>query len=158
MLNRDNRHLSIHSGDAKMSISKFHQIATRNGIKEWRLEAGSAKYVDPKRQAILQDISVIFFLKDNGRAHLSADRGVLRIESNDIEVSGNVVVTNKDYTMKTESLSYRHGERLIESNAPVQMVGDSFRFTAESMSFDLHSNRTTLVGNVEGVFNETFAL
>jgi LPS export ABC transporter protein LptC len=158
LLTHDDRHISIGSGDAKMSIRKFHQVATRNGIKEWRLEAGSAKYVDPKQLAVLLDISVIFFLKDNGSAHLSADRGVLKTKSNDIEVSGNVVVTNNNYMLKTESLNYLHDKRLIESNVPVQMVGESFRFTAESLSLDLQSNRATLVGNVEATFNEMFAL
>ena len=141
-----------------MSIAKFYQTATRNGIKEWRLDAKSAKFIDPKKQAILEDISVIFFLKDNGEAYLSADKGILKTESNDIEVTGNVVVTNRNLSIKTESLNYEHGQRRIRSHLPVQMIGDTFQFAAESMSFDLKSNRTLLKGNVEGTFSEAFAL
>lgn len=158
VLNQNKQHVSVSSGQAGISINKFNQIASRNGIKEWRLDAGSAKYIDPKKRAVLQDISVTFFLKNNRKTHLSADHGVLQTQSNDIEVNGNVIVSNQNYRLKTKSLLYQHGKRVIYSRDPVQMTGDSFQFSAKSMSFDLNSNQTTLVGNVEGTISEDFAL
>lgn len=158
MLSSNAHHLSVSHGEAKMSINKFHQVSTRNGIKEWILDAGSARYIDPAKQAVLEDISAIFFLKNNRTASLSADNGVLQTESSDIEVTGNVVVKNRDFSLTTESLRYSHGERLIRSRVPVRMTGRQFHFTAESMSFDLRSNRTTLSGNVEGTIGEGFKL
>ena len=158
MLSGNAQHFSVSHGEAWMSIDKFHQVSTRNGIKEWRLDAGSARYIDPSKEAVLEDISVTFFLKDNRTANLSADNGILKTESSDIEVAGNVVVQNQDFSLETENLRYLHGERLIRSRVPVRMTGKQFQFTAESMSFDLRSNRTTLAGNVEGTIGEGFKL
>jgi len=158
MMNKNESHLSFIQGEAKMSISKYNHFATRNGIKEWRLDAGSAHYIDENRQAILQDLSVTFFLKDNREAYLSADHGILKTDSNNIEVTGDVMVSNRNVRLKTENLHYEHSGRQIYSKVPVQMRGDAFQFAAESMSFDLNSSRILLVGNVEGTFNEGFAL
>ncbi len=158
VVDQNKQHVSVNPGKASISISKFHQIASRNGLKEWRLDAGSAKYIDDEKQAVLQDISLTFFLKNNHKAHLSADNGVLQTQSSDIEVNGNVIITHPTYRLKTENLLYQHAKRVICSREPVQMKGDSFQFSAKSMYYDLNSNQTTLVGNVEGTFSEDFKL
>ena len=149
---------SIALHDAGMSIDKFHQVSTRDGVAKWRLEAGSARYIDPSKQAVLEDIAITFFLKDNQTATLSAAKGVLKTETSDIDVAGNVVVQNQDVSLETEALSYFHEQSLVSARVPVRITGIEFQFTADSMSFDLESNRTTLVGNVEGTFDEGFKL
>ena len=57
--------LSTIQEGADMSIGKIHQTSTRDGKKEWSLEASSAHYMDSENQLILEDLSVTFFLEDN---------------------------------------------------------------------------------------------
>ncbi|MBT9437820.1 MAG: LPS export ABC transporter periplasmic protein LptC [Desulfobacterales bacterium] len=147
----------IHSA-AKMSLGKLHHTATRDGVIEWSLDASSAKLLDEKKQLILDDLSVVFYMKDGKKAYLTAEKGFLHTESNDIEVAGNVVVKNDNYVLKTEKLNYEHTRRILFSNVSVEISSDSEKLTADSISFDLNTKKTMLEGNVKGIFSENIKL
>jgi LPS export ABC transporter protein LptC len=144
--------------DATLSIGKIQQTATRRGKKEWSLEANSAHYIDKTNQMVLRDLSVIFFLEDNSEVTLAADRGVLQTDSNDIAVSGNVVLNNKEYKLLTEKLNYVHDRRVLYSDAPVIITGASTRLAADSISLDLNSNKIIMDGRVEATIAKKFKL
>jgi len=144
--------------DATLSLGKIHQTATRNGRKEWSLDADSAYYIDNNNQLILKDLHAVFFLKDNSEINLKADRGILKIASNDIEVSGNVVLQNQEYRLVTEKLNYSHARRELHSNVPATIISATTQLSANSMAFDLNSKILTLEGSVETVINKDFAL
>jgi lipopolysaccharide export system protein LptC len=143
---------------AKMSLGKLHHTATRDGVIEWSLDASSAKLLDEKKQLILDDLSVVFYMKDGKKAYLTAEKGFLHTESNDIEVAGNVVVKNNNYVLKTEKLNYEHTRRILFSNVSVEISSDSEKLTADSISFDLNTKKTMLEGNVKGIFSENIKL
>jgi LPS export ABC transporter protein LptC len=144
--------------DATLSIGKIQQTATRKGKKEWCLEANSAHYIDKTNQMVLRDLSVIFFLEDNSEVTLAADRGVLQTDSNDIAVSGNVVLNNKEYKLLTEKLNYVHDRRVLYSDAPVIITGASTRLAADSISLDLNSNKIIMDGRVEATIAKKIKL
>ena len=144
--------------DATLSIGKIHQTATRNGKKEWSLEADSADYIEKNNQMILKDLKVVFFLKDNSEINLKADQGILEIDSNDIEVSGNVVLKNNVYHLATEKLMYTNDRRVLYSNVPATIFSTSIQLTADSMTFDLNSKKLTLEGSVETTVDKDFGL
>jgi LPS export ABC transporter protein LptC len=143
---------------ANIAIGKFHHTATRNGVKEWTLDARAAQMINARHQAIFQDPTVIYFMKDNTKVYLTADQGVLDTGSNDIEVSGNVVVKNEKYRLTTEKLNYRHVQRILFSSVPVKINSASSQLTADSMSHDINANQTMLKGNVKGSFGENITL
>ena len=143
---------------AKISIGKAHQTATRNGIKEWSLDAASVNYIVKKNQAIFRDVSVIFYLKDKTKVYLTANKGILNTDSNNMELFGNVVVKNAKYRLKTENLHYKHNKRVIFSKVPVIITGGAFDFAADSMSLNLNTNNTMLEGKVEGTIDESIRL
>jgi LPS export ABC transporter protein LptC len=144
--------------DANISIGKPHQTATRNGIKEWNLEAASVYYKVEKNQAIFQDLFITFYLKDKSEVYLTANKGILNTDSNDMEIFGNVVIKNATYRLKTENLFYRHNRRIIFSKVPVKITGPAFDLVASSMSLNLNTNKTMLEGKVEGTFFEIIKL
>ena len=143
---------------AKMSLGKLHHTATRDGVIEWSLDASSANFLDEKKQFILDYLSVVFYMKDGKKAYLTAEKGFLHTESNDIEVAGNVVVKNDNYVLKTEKLNYEHTRRILFSNVSVEISSDSEKLTADSISFDLNTKKTMLEGNVRGIFSENIKL
>jgi len=98
---------SIKEG-ANLSLGKIRQTATRDGRKEWSLEAGSADYMENDKKAVLKDLFITYFLEDNREVYLNADQGILNTETNDIEFSGHVVIRNENYRLTTEKLSYEH--------------------------------------------------
>ncbi len=143
---------------ANISIGKVHQTATRNGIKEWSLDATSVNYIAKKNQAIFQDLSVTFYLKDKTEVYLTANKGILKTDSNDMELFGNIVVKNSKYRLKTENLFYRHNKRIIFSKVPVKVTGAAFDLAADSMSLNLNTNKTMFEGKVEGILSESVRL
>ncbi len=143
---------------ANISIGKAHQTATKNGIKEWSLDATSVNYIVKKNQAIFQDLSVTFYLKDKSEVYLTANKGILKTDSNDMELFGNIVVKNLKYSLKTENLFYRHNKRIILSKVPVKVTGATFNLAADSMSLNLNTNKTMFEGNVEGILSESIRL
>jgi lipopolysaccharide export system protein LptC len=149
---------TIGSNTANISIGKAHQTATRNGIKEWSLDAASADYMTDKKQAVFKNLSVTFFLKDNTKVYITADRGLLKTDSNDMEISNNVVVKYTQFKLKCENLYYEHKEQIIFSNVPVNITGDSFQLVADAMSLNLNTNKTLLEGKVKGIFRGGIAL
>ncbi|HSO66968.1 MAG TPA: LPS export ABC transporter periplasmic protein LptC [Desulfatirhabdiaceae bacterium] len=139
---------------ASLSIGKVHQVSTRDGIKEWSLDATSAHVVDETRKLMLEDITVVYFLKDGQEVQLKAEKGYLKTDSSDIEVERNVVVTFQDYRLESDILQYNHGRRLLASKKPVKIFGTSSTLTADSMFFDLDRNTITFQGNIEVIFRE----
>jgi len=143
---------------ANISIGKAHQTAIKNGIKEWNLEASSVNYMGDNNQAIFQDLFITFYLKDKSEVYLTANKGILNIDSNDMEIFGNVVIKSATYRLKTENLFYRHNRRIIFSKVPVTVIGDAFELAADSMSLNLNTNKTMFEGKVQGTLREVIKL
>ena len=158
VLEKNDIPFSFGQSKANISIGKAHQTATQNGRKEWSLDAASADYMDEDSQAIFKDLSVTFYLKDETMVYITANQGILKTDSNDMEIYGNVVVKNKDYKLKCENLYYKHDQRIIFSKVPVNITGNSFEIAADSMSLDLNTNKALFEGKVKGTFSEQFTL
>ena len=138
---------SIKEG-ANLSLGKIRQTATREGKKEWSLEADSANYMEAENKVDLKNLSVVYFLEDNREVYLTADQGILQTDTNDIEFSGNVVIRNEEYRMKTEHLNYEHGQRIIICDQSIRILGQGAELTAESAKYDLTADKIVLEGNV----------
>ena len=158
VLEKNDSPVSIGKSDANIIIGKAHQTATRNGIKEWSLDAASVDYMDKNSKAVFKDLSVTFYLKDGTMVYITANQGILKTDSNDMEIYGNVVVRNKDYKLKCENLYYKHDKRIIFSKTPVNLTGDSLELVADSMSLDLNTDKALFEGKVKGIFSEQFTL
>ena len=63
--------------EADMQLSKIHQTAMKNGIREWRLDAESATLVEKEKTMLLASPDVEFFMNDGDNVHLTADQGTI---------------------------------------------------------------------------------
>ena len=150
--------LSTIQDGADMSIGRIQQTATRDGKREWSLEASSARYSQLKNEVILKDLSITFFLDDDSEVYLTAKKGILNTSTNDIEVTGDVVVKRDNYELTTEKLNYKHDQRIVFSKVPVIIVGDDAEIRADSASLDLNTKKLWLDGNVESSISENIRL
>ena len=144
--------------NVNVAIGRVHQTATKDGVTEWRLDAESVKYMESQKKALFQDVVVTFFLEDGQEIILKANEGILRIDSKDIEVSGNVVVENSGYRLETTRLRYSHEKRLISTKVPVHITGKAGEMEADSFLVDLNKNRAEFNGHVKGTFDENATL
>jgi LPS export ABC transporter protein LptC len=138
-----------------LQIGKIKHSSTRNGVLEWELEADSAEYTNENKEAILHDLSLIVHLKDNEKAFVRAEEGALNTDIKNIRLNGNVILKKQGYTFMSERLAYAHEKRLIHTETPVTIEGNSLHLRADAMTIDLNTNITTLKGNVKGDFYET---
>ncbi|MFH0995602.1 MAG: hypothetical protein V1844_08940, partial [Pseudomonadota bacterium] len=50
--------------NASLAIGNVHQVSTRDGIKEWILDARAAHVIDESKQLMLEDVTVVYFVKN----------------------------------------------------------------------------------------------
>jgi len=141
--------------NATLSINNLHQTASRDGVQEWTLDAKSAHLIQAENRSVLEDLSIVFFLENRQTVTLTAQKGVLKTDTNDFHVNGQVVVSSPEYKMETSELRYSHGHRKIFTNVPADITGKSLKFKADKISFDLNSHQARLEGNVKGIIHGT---
>ena len=141
---------------AALKLNLLEQVSKKNGITEWKLKASSATLLKKEDKAILKDVAVIFYTKDNHKVHLNADEGILNTKTHDMTFLKNVVVRQETYTLKTEKLHYEKKPHIIHSDAKVRLEDMESVITADSMETQLNQNRTILQGHVKGKFSESF--
>ena len=141
---------------AALKLNALKQISKKNGIKEWELKAASATLLKNKNQAILIDVSVIFFTKDNKKVHLTSRKGTLNTKNHNMTFSDNVIVTYETSTLRTDKLHYNKKEHIITSDTHVRLEKENSVIEADSMTTRLNEGRTILKGHVKGKFSENF--
>ncbi|MFO8083486.1 MAG: LPS export ABC transporter periplasmic protein LptC [Desulfobacterales bacterium] len=146
------------SDDIGISIGAVEHTATREGVTEWQIEAETAEYFPGRQEVVFNDLTAVFFLENQGQVILTADQGVLKKDTNDIEVTGNVLVKDDMFTLKTHRLYYKHQDRIMTSPDPVEVVSDSWDLEADSMSLDLSTRKARFEGKVKGILGENFSL
>lgn len=150
--------LSDDQDKASISIGKVHHTATRDGKKEWSLVADSAHYMEKENRALFKNLEVVFYMDNGSDVSLTADRGYLQTESNDIQVDGNVLVNNGTYRFETRSLTYFHKSRRLHTDDQVKVSSDWFTLYADAVSVDLNAQKSEFKGNVKGVLSEDILL
>lgn len=160
------RHLSHHpdalldliSEEADMQLSNIHQTASKNGIREWRLEAESATLMEKRQVMVLEKPNVEFFMEDGDNLHLTADQGIIHTGSSRMEISGQVSANTSLYRFRTEALDYDPEARELQAKTPVSISGNAFTLQADSMAMNLGTNITRFEGNVKGTIREDLQL
>ncbi len=136
--------------DATIAIDRVYQTSTKNGIKEWSLDARSAQLIEKDKQAVFDELSMNIYMENDRLVKLTAHKGYLNTDTRDMRVDGDVVADDGELKLLTETLNYEHTRRVLVTTKPVRVLGGNFRLNADSASYDLTSQRTTFDGNVEG--------
>lgn len=138
---------------ADISIGEIQHTAVKDGRKEWSLEAASAKYSDRAKEALFEDVQVSFFLENDREVVVKGRQGRLDTKTNNIEISGDVIVKDAAYQLAAETIFYDHDHRKINIPVPVKITGQTFELEANEMGVDLESETALLKGAVKGTFS-----
>ena len=141
---------------AALKLNVLKQISKKNGVTEWELEASSATLLKDEDKAVLLDVSVVFYTKENKRVHLSSEKGILNTQTHDMIFSDNVVVRYETSVLRTDKLHYKKKEHIIYSQNHVELERKDSVVEADSMTTRLNENMTILTGHVKGRFSENF--
>ena len=143
---------------ADMQLNKIRQTATRNGIRDWRMEAESASLLKKSHTMQLVRPKVEFFMKNGDNVHLTAEKGTIYTNSNRMDVSGQVRANTSQYRFRTQSLEYDPASRELRADTPVNLSGRWFNLRADRMSMDLTTDIAHFDGHVEGTISEDLRL
>ncbi len=144
--------LSLLPKNTDVSLNHIHHVATRDGVKEWTLDAESAQFQRADNKTLFKDISVTFFLNDGKTLHLNGRDGILMTDSKDMEVWGDVVVRNSGYEFNADKLLYEHKSHTISTKTPIVIKGNGMEVTGDSMTFNLQTEQVMVQGRVKAVF------
>lgn len=149
------KEISIDS-KSTMMLDSMHQTSTRNGVKEWTLDASSAKLLKEENKAVMADVNVVFFMENGGKINLSSARGTLDTKTHDMTFTDKVVVTHGEYSLETDKLHYSKKRHILYSTVHIRIMDKESLLEADAMETDLNRSTTRLKGNVRGKFSETF--
>lgn len=144
--------------EADMHLDKIRQTATKNGIREWRMEAESASLSKKEQTMRLIKPKVEVFMNDGDNVHLTADEGIIYTDSNRLAVSGNVVANTRIYQFKTDSIDYDPAARELRADTPVTVSSHSVTLKADTMAMNLSTSITRFEGGVKGTISEDLQL
>ena len=145
--------LSDIAPNAELTIRNLRHTATREGYTEWQLNAEEAQYSGDNKTAHLRNLAVTFFQEDGGEIHMSADRGQLDTETNNLIIEGNIRIRGDEILMTTEQLHYGHQQRIIRTESPVELSGEKIRLTADRMRYNIPKRRISFEGHVHGTLH-----
>ncbi len=140
---------------AVLVLNTMHQTSTKNGIKEWTIDASSAKLLRDKNKAVLEDVSIVFFMKQSQKIYLSSKYGTFDTKTHDMTFSDNVKTKFNGYTLKTDTLHYNEKRHIIYTMDHVKINdGNDSVINGDSLTIDINKGKTIIKGNVKGVFSE----
>jgi len=135
-------------------LNRIRHVATRDGVKEWVLDAESAQYEQAGSKTVFKDICATFFLEGDRAVTLSSREGVLSTDTKDMEISGDVVVQSGVYQLNTNTIRYDHNTQVLSTEAPIVIKGKGLEITGDGMTFDLQTEHVVVQGKVQAVLED----
>ncbi|OGF47160.1 MAG: LPS export ABC transporter periplasmic protein LptC [Candidatus Firestonebacteria bacterium RIFOXYC2_FULL_39_67] len=128
-----------------VTMRGFHMVQTELGIKKYEIDAAEAS-INPRAKRIrFFNVKTRYYDKDKEVANLKSETGVVRTDTNDIDVKGNVVLTTMDGSrLETSSLTWYSVKNKLQTNEYVKVVKGDNTMEGVGMESDLMLENITL--------------
>jgi LPS export ABC transporter protein LptC len=134
---------------ADLRLDRVHYTETREGVKEWELEATSAVYRKEGETMILEKIRATFYGRNQESYHLVGEKGKFNTQTKVIEVYDGVKIDSSDgYHIRTRTLKYQADQKELHTSDPVELEGPTMRVEGVGMVVDLNRERVKILGGV----------
>ncbi len=134
---------------ADLKLDRVHYMETRDGVKEWELEAASAVYYKEENTVVFEKIQATFFGKNKESYVLVGEKGRLNTQTKVIEVYDGVKVDSSNgYQLRTQSLTYQADRRELSTSERVEMRGPDLQVEGVGMVVELTRQRVRILGGV----------
>jgi LPS export ABC transporter protein LptC len=135
---------------ADLKLDRITYTETKEGKKEWELEAASALYFKEKGTVVLNKVKATFFGKNQETYVLVGEKGVLNTVTKAIEVYEGVRIdTSEGYQVRTTSLKYRAESRELSTTDRIVMSGPQMRVEGVGLVLDLEKQRVRILDEVQ---------
>ncbi len=141
---------------ALMKLEQLEQISKKNGITQWALKASSAKLLSDENKALLSDVFVTFYTKDNEIITLSSKNGELDTQTHDMSFHDTVIVRYENAVLETQTLHYHKKEHIIYTQTRIIIHNEDSFVEADAMKTELDTRTIVFEGNINGMFGGKF--
>ena len=118
---------------------------------EFKIKAKSAEYFKDSGTSIFDDVDAEFFSKSGKGYRLSGKNGEYDTKKENIIISGDVVLLSGDgYELKTDSLSYSHDDKKLNTADPVSVTQGDLSLKGVGMSLDVLQEKLIILKDVKG--------
>ena len=134
---------------ADIKLDRLRYTETREGVKEWELEAASAQYFKDDGSVVFEKVRAAFFGKNEQTYSLEGEKGRLNTQTRAVEAFDGVkLVTSDGYRLETGSLRYQADKRELITGDPVEMNGPQGKITGTGMIVHLDQQRIKILRRV----------
>ena len=121
-----------------ISIDNIHLIEEEEGKTQWELNADKAEVFHSKKITHLKNIRMSLFQKDNNQISVSADKGTIHNESENVELEGDIQVSNGEgHVLTTNNLKWVSEQKTFETTDDVRINGINFILSGKGMKANI---------------------
>ena len=134
---------------ADLKLDRLRYTETRDGVKEWELEAASAQYFKEDGTVVLEKMRAAFFGKSEQTYSLEGEKGRFNTQTKAIEAFDGVKLETSDgYRLETQTLRYQADKRELSTGDPVEMQGPQGKITGTGLIVHLDQQRMKILREV----------
>ena len=134
---------------ADLKLDRVHYTETREGVKEWELEADSAVYYREQNTLTLEKVRATFYGKNQETYVLVGEKGRYNTQTKVIEAFDGVVVdSSSGYQLRTQGLRYEADQRELRTSDPVEIKGPDMQIEGVGMVVELNRQFMKILGGV----------
>jgi LPS export ABC transporter protein LptC len=134
---------------ADLKLDRVHYTETREGKKEWELEAASAVYYREENTLALEKVRATFYGKNQETYVLVGEKGRYNTQTKVIEVYDGVKVDSSlGYQLRTQGLRYQADQKELSTSDPVEMKGPDMQVEGVGLVIELNRQCLRILGGV----------
>ena len=133
-------------------VTKVRHNAMRNGVLAWTVDAESVGYSRTDGDARIRKVNAVFYGNRSRPVTATAQEGRISTGSRDMELLGEVVITDAPYVFRTPRMAYTGQAHSIAANQSVSLSGKQVTVSGDSMTYDINTRTTRISGHVKGQF------
>lgn len=143
--------------DADVALSEFSYTESEAGLAQWTLNADRAEHDLTEDVTIMENVRLnVFNQGEAGDVNLTGNTGRANLNTRDVMVRGNVIITTQNgYKFESESVTF-HGQAsddgVVVSDDPVRITSQQLEITGRGLEVDLSQGTFLVKEDVTAVY------
>lgn len=147
--------LKIIPENVDLQVKNIHFTEVGDPDLKWELQADSGRYVKKDNLAYFDNIRIKLITSGGKSYTMTGESGILHTDSNDAEITGNVVVVSDcGDRFTTDKLLYSAADRIVHTDGKVFMEGNKTAINARGMKLYVKEERVSLLSGVQAVLSK----
>lgn len=135
-----------------VKIDNAYMVQDKGNKKEWEFSTDSAEVNRIDDITSLTNVKMNIYPEKNDPFNIYAETGKVKNKERDLEMSGNVTINNKYYTLSTQTLHWHSSKKEIKTDGFVRVKGEKITISGVGLVIDLPNKTLEIKDKVNAVF------